>query len=269
MVVEAGIWLSVFFYLMGWGSRFSLFQKPLRLPPAFGLCALQFACILHTATLLLMLATSAWPEDLIPDLLNAIAWLSVFLYLVVRQRIQSPIGSTAIPLFSVVLLCISVLLLKQDLPSLELMDEAPLFHQTLLITHITTLIAGYVLFGMSCISSVLFLYQEHQIKTKLVKLLVHRFPALTTLDRISYRSVILGFLFLTVGLVLGVWLSDGLQSPRNMGRLGISLLIWLLYAFFLLERFIQGYKRRFTAIGSIVGFFLAMASLVVEALHLI
>lgn len=269
MVVEAGIWLSVFFYLMGWSSRFSLFQKPLRLSPAFGVRTLKLACLLHTATLLLVLGSGTWPEHWLSDLLNGIAWLPMIFYLLVRPRIQSPISSTGIPLFSVVLLFISVLLLNQDLPSLELIGQARLFHQTLLITHITALIAGYVLFGMSCISSVLFLYQEHQIKTKLVKLLVRHFPSLTTLDRISYRSVILGFLFLTLGLVLGVLLSDGLESSRNMGRLGISLLIWLLYAFFLLERFIQGYKRRFTAIWSIVGFFLALVSLVIEAFHLL
>lgn len=269
MIVEAGIWLSICLYLIGWSSRFSLFQQRLNFPPTFGLRVLQLACFIHTVTLLFILFTSVWPAALIPDLLNAIAWLPIFIYLIARHQIQNPISSTSIPPFSAVLLFVSILLLKQDLPTLTLIEQAPLMHQTLLITHITALIAGYVLFGLSCTSSVLFLYQEHQIKTKLVKVLVHQFPSLATLDRISYRSVILGFLFLTVGLVLGVLLSDGLQSSRSIWRLGISLLIWLLYAFFLVERFIQGYKRRLVAIWSIIGFFLVLASLIIETVHLI
>ncbi len=268
MIVETGIWVSIFFYLLGWSTQFSLFQKQFNVPSAFGIYSLQLACLLHSGTLLITLFTGLWLEHLIFDFLNGIAWAPIFIYLLIRKRIQSQISASGIPLFTIVLLSISTLFLTEKIPTLEWVQQAPLLHQTLLITHITALIAGYVMFSLSCISSILFLHQEHQIKTKLVKLLVHQFPSLTTLDQISYRSVVLGFIFLTIGLILGILLSDNLQSSRSLGRLGIALVIWLLYAFFLMERFFQGYKRRFIAIWSIIGFFLVLASLIIETAHL-
>ena len=269
MIFETGIWLCIGLYLMGWSSQFSLFQKPLKFSPVLEIRILQSACLLHAGILIFIVFTNSWPERLISDLLSAIAWLPVFIYLLLRKWINSEISATSIPLFTAILLLISETFLKQDLATLASVQQAPLFHQTFLICHITTLIAGYILLGLSCISSILFLYQERQIKTKLVKVLVHRFPSLTTLDQISYRSVTLGFLFLTLGLVLGILLSDGLQSTRNMWRLGIVLLVWFFYASFLLERFWTGHKQRFSAIWSIIGFFLLLASLIIEMAHLI
>ena len=269
MIVEAGIWLSIALYLIGWCSQFTLFQKPLNLPPVVEIRTLQGACLLHTIILIFILFTHPWPERLIPDLLNAIAWLPIFIYLLLRKWLISEISATSIPLFTAILLLISWGFFKQNIPTLASIQHAPLFHQTLLISHISTLIAGYILFGLSCISSIFFLYQEHQIKTKLVKVLVHRFPSLTTLDQISYRSLTMGFLFFTLGLILGILLSDGLQSVRNIWRLGIVLLVWLFYALFLLERLFPGHKQRFSAIWSIIAFILLLASLIIEMTHLI
>ncbi|MBF0277319.1 MAG: cytochrome c biogenesis protein CcsA [SAR324 cluster bacterium] len=269
IIVETGIWASVFLYAIGWCTQFSLFQKRFNLSSTFGINSLLLACLLHSATLLYTIFSGFWSTHLIFDFLNAIAWAPIFIYLLLRKRLHSDISSSGIPLFTILILLLSTLFLKENIAALEWVKQAPFLHQALLITHITTLIAGYVLFGLSCISSVLFLYQEHQIKTKLVKILVHQFPSLTRLDQISYRSVILGFSFLTIGLILGILLSDNLQSSRSLGRLGFAFLIWFLYAFFLMERFFQGYKRRFIAIWSIIGFFLVLTSLIIETVHLI
>ena len=187
--------------MIGWCSQFSLFQKYLSLSPLVEIRTLQGACLLHAVILIFILFTHSWPERLIPDIINTIAWLPIFIYLLFRKWINSEIGATSIPLFTVILLVVSWGFLKLNLPTLASIQQAQLFHQTLLISHITTLIAGYILFGISCISSILFLYQEHQIKTKLVKVLIHRFPSLTTLDQISHRTVTMGFLFFTLGLI--------------------------------------------------------------------
>ncbi len=269
MFIDVGILASIGLYLIGWCSQFSLFQKHLSLSPLVEIRTLQGACLLHSVVLIVILFTHSWPERLIPDIINTIAWLPVFIYLLFRKWINSEISATSIPLFTVFLLLISWGFLKQNLPTLASIQQARLFHQTLLISHITTLIAGYILFGISCISSILFLYQEHQIKTKLVKVLIHRFPSLTTLDQISNRSVTMGFLFFTLGLILGILLSDGLQSVRNIWRLGIVLLVWLFYALFLLERLFSGHQQRFSAIWSIIASILLLLSVIVEMTHLI
>ncbi|MBF0286666.1 MAG: cytochrome c biogenesis protein CcsA [SAR324 cluster bacterium] len=268
MIVEAGIWISLLCYLAGWSAQFSKFQSTVNIPELSGLRILQAGCIIHFAAICYFFYKHSWPETLISDFLNLIAWIPIFLHLLTRKYITSKISTTVIPPFSIVLLLISYLLHAQSIPTLELIREAPLLNQTLLITHISALIAGYVLFGFSCISSIIFLYQDHQIKTKLVKLLVNQFPSLSTLDQTSYKSIIMGFFFLTIGLILGIILSIDLQSSRSILRLGFSILIWLLYAFFLMERFFQGYQRRFSAIWSVIGFFLVLMSLIIESMYL-
>ncbi len=269
MIVEVGIWISLLFYFAGWSAQFAKFQHRLHIPESLGIHILQAGCSIHFVAICYLFYQHTWPETLISDFLNLIAWIPILIYLLTRKYITSQISTTVIPPFSIVLLLISYLLHKKDLPTLELIQEAPLLHQTLLITHISTLIAGYVLFGFSCIASIIFLYQDHQLKTKLVKLLVNQFPSLATLDQTSYKSIIMGFFFLTIGLILGITLSIDLQSSRSVLRLGFSILIWLLYAFFLMERFFQGYQRRFSAIWSVIGFFLVLMSLVIESMHLV
>ncbi len=267
-IVQAGVWISILIYLVGWSTRFSLIRERMRIGSTFGLRVLQLGCACHGLILVYELYTSNWPLTLVADLLNIIAWLPLFMYLLLRRHADNPISASVIPPFTIVLLMLSFVLLERNAPTFELIREAPLFYQTVLVTHVVSLIAGYVLFGLSCATSILFLYQEHQIKTKLVKILDNRFPALGTLDIISYRSIIIGFVFLTVGLVLGVLLTESLQSTRNVMRLGVTILIWLLYGVFLMERWFQGYQRRIAAIWSVVGFFLVLASLIIELVHL-
>lgn len=267
--VDIALWASLICYLFGWAAQFSYLQKKLNLSPNVGLRSLQIGCLIHSSYLVYVFFHSDWPQTLILDFLKLIAWFPTLMYLFFQKQIRDEISSTGIPLFTIFVLGISAVLSSQNIPTIETIRDAPIVYQTTLIIHISTMIAGYILFGLSCFSSILFLYQEHQIKTKLVKLLVNQFPSLSTLDQISYRSVILGFLFLTVGLILGVVLSDGLQSLRSIVRIGITLLIWLLYAFFLVERYFKGSARRYSAIWSVAGFFLVLMSLFVEFSHLV
>ncbi|MDP7629054.1 MAG: hypothetical protein QGF03_00460, partial [SAR324 cluster bacterium] len=48
---------------------------------------------------------------------------------------------------------------------------------------------GLHLFGWACLASALFLYEERQLKAKLVPTALKHFPALGTLERISTHAI--------------------------------------------------------------------------------
>ncbi len=96
-------------------------------------------------------------------------------------------------------------------------------------------------------------------------------PSLGALDNLNYKAIILGFFFLSVGILLGMIVS-GLQSPPFQlfsWRRTIPLLTWLVYAAFLMEHALQGRRGRFGAIWSISGFVIVTSSLVAELIFLV
>ncbi|MEI7902019.1 MAG: cytochrome c biogenesis protein CcsA, partial [bacterium] len=81
-------------------------------------------------------------------------------------------------------------------------------------------------------------------------------PDAEALDEISYRSVVIGFPFLTLLIILGAlwadiaWGSYWSWDPKETW----SLITWFVYAVFLHCRFMRGWRGRRAAWISIVGF---------------
>ncbi len=67
-------------------------------------------------------------------------------------------------------------------------------------------------------AALMYLLQERQLKTKRPSAVYYRLPPLETLDRLSHRTLTLGFPFLTAGLVLGVlWARGGVGQRAHVG----------------------------------------------------
>ena len=122
--------------------------------------------------------------------------------------------------------------------------------------------------GVACVASIIFLYQEHHLKTKLMSSLTRRFPALGTLDRLSWQGILWGFLALSIGLMLGILINSDDHSLLANLRFGSSISAWFVFAALLLFRQLQAAQSRWITIWSIIGFVLALMSLIVELLRL-
>ena len=73
-----------------------------------------------------------------------------------------------------------------------------------LFAHIALIFAGYAALFLSFGASLIYLLQERNLKSKRAGGFLARLPALETIDEISYRALLLGFPFMTLGLVAGV-----------------------------------------------------------------
>ena len=88
-------------------------------------------------------------------------------------------------------------------------DEQPVLltqfvsHKGWLIAHIILIFTGYAALVLSFGASLLYLLQERRLKSKKPTSLISFLPALEVIDQIGYRSLLLGFPFMTLGLITG------------------------------------------------------------------
>jgi len=130
----------------------------------------------------------------------------------------------------------------------------PALQSNWLAIHVITCFLGYASFAVSFGISVLFLIQEgvsHQGGTPSKWL-----PSEAILDEINYKSIVIGFPMLTLGIVTGAawanyaWGTYWSWDPKETW----SLITWFVYAAFLHARFTRNWRGRRAAYLSILGF---------------
>lgn len=147
-----------------------------------------------------------------------------------------------------VLVAALLLIFAFTLPSKPVPLVPALQHSLLLSVHVATAIVAYGSLTIGFGAAVLFLIQNHRE--------VPWLPDLALLDRISYRTVVIGFPFFTLTIVLGaIWAN--IAWGRYWGwdpKETASLVTWLLYAGYLHARVLRGWREKRAAILLIIGF---------------
>src|SRR3989442_9241400 len=94
--------------------------------------------------------------------------------------------------------------------------------------HILLALIGIAAFVLNFAGALMYLLQERQLRMKRPGNLYYRLPALETLDRLTYRTLALGFPFLTTGILLGVlWAGPAWGSVLTFDPLALlSLVAW-------------------------------------------
>ena len=109
---------------------------------------------------------------------------------------------------------------------------------------------GYAALVLSFGASLLYLIQEHSLKSKRLAGILSRLPALEDIDQIGYRSLLLGFPFMTLGLIAGSVVAEStygrvdLQDPKIL----LSLLMWAVYLVMVYTRWNAGWRGRKAAV---------------------
>lgn len=122
--------------------------------------------------------------------------------------------------------------------------------------HIAVALGGIAAFVLNFAGALMYLLQERQLKAKRPGAFYYRLPALETLDRLTYRTLALGFPFLTTALLLGaLWARTAWGTVFAFDPLAIlSFVAWGIYAATLAGRAAAGWHGRRAAYFSIVGF---------------
>jgi ABC-type uncharacterized transport system permease subunit len=131
-----------------------------------------------------------------------------------------------------------------------------------LVAHILMIFAGYAALFLSFGASLLYLLQERALKTKNSGGMFSRLPALQVIDDIGYRSLMLGFPFMTLGLVLGSVVAESTYGRVDFldPKILLSVLMWVVYLLMVYMRLSAGWRGRRAALLASVAFVAAIVA---------
>ncbi len=189
--------------------------------------------------------------------ISALAVLLVAIFLAVQvRRPLVALGAVVSPLaFGLALAADAAYRGAEPLP--------PSLDSAWLPVHVGLSILGDAVFALAFSASLLYLVQEHRLKTRRVSGVLRRLPSLETLDRVNYTCLVWGLILLTLGITSGiVWAHEAWgRSWSTDPKLVFSLLTWGVYVVLLQGRMTAGWRGRWAATLTIAGFTVIVISL--------
>lgn len=131
--------------------------------------------------------------------------------------------------------------------------------------HIISALLGYIAITLSATYSLLYLVLYKKIKTKNYGVFYQRLPSLELLLKLSSMGYKLGFVFLTVAIIVGgIWLPIAIPNFSAYDpKLIFTMVIWVLYGIGLLGRAVVHWQNKTLMYFSLAGFVLTITSLIV------
>jgi len=131
-----------------------------------------------------------------------------------------------------------------------------------LALHILMIFTGYAALFLSFGASILYLLQERALKSKNASGMFSRLPALQVIDDIGYRSLMLGFPFMTLGLIAGSVVAESAYGRVDFldPKILLSVLMWAVYLVMVYMRLNAGWRGRRAAMLASVAFVAAIVA---------
>jgi ABC-type uncharacterized transport system permease subunit len=234
-------WLNVAVGLYGVGLVFTLLALTRRgeLMSRLAVPVVSLGIVFHFVSLVEAVlgdgALASWHQS---ESILALLLIAAFLIVYFRYRTASP-GVFLLPIGFLLALASS---LGQEPQALS----SPLLRSTWVLVHITLMFVGYAALFLSFGASILYLIQERGLKSKRQTVSPSWLPPLETIDEIGYRALMLGFPFMTTGLIAG-----SVLASANFGaayfldpKILLSLLMWVAYVVLLYGRWNNGWRGR-------------------------
>lgn len=219
------------------------------LSPA-SLSALGLGLLAHAADLAVAgAAIQRLPVTDVRSALSFFAFLATgaFFFVYLRYRITA-LGVFMLPL-------VFVLTLISALHPVQPFDD-PAFRGGWLLMHIAAIFLGYTAFFLTFVAAVMYLIQERELKSKKPRAFYYRLPSLEVCDELSYRSLMIGLPFLSIGILTGfVWASRAWKGPWEFDpKILASVVTWLIFLLLFSGRLSGVWRGRRAAYVAIFGF---------------
>jgi cytochrome c-type biogenesis protein CcsB len=179
------------------------------------------------------------------------SWTIVLVYLILEFKYhQKIIGIFVTPLAFLAIALTSII------PGIDtkITPLIPALQSNWLAIHVITCFLGYASFAVSFGISILYFIRDR--RERKGKRVPKWLPSTLILDEINYKSIVIGFPMLTLGIVTGAawanyaWGSYWSWDPKETW----SLITWFIYAASLHARFTRDWRDRKAAILSVLGF---------------
>ena len=156
-------------------------------------------------------------------------------------------------------------------PGLE--ERAAVLQGPLFGLHVSSLLFAYASFALACVIGITYVLLFKEIKAKHLGFFYARLPSLQVLDSMNQRAIIFGWVFLTIGILVGaVWTwearvyAPGDPRVQNMSlqdpKIFVALVCWAVYSFELFAARRIGWGGRRAAYLSALGFAIVLLNFV-------
>ena len=198
------------------------------------------------------------PLASLPTAVSTFVWLLTLSYLYLEITTEERTMGVFILPIVVGLQTISVVS-----PGVENAD--PVLDSPWFWVHVASLLCAYASFALAGMLGLTYMLQFKEIKKKHLGYLYSRLPSLLTLDTMNSRAMTVGWVFLTIGVTVGViWTAQSRAlTPENPNlqmmslddpKIFFAVLTWVVYSFALFARNRLGWTGRRAAWLSFVGF---------------
>jgi len=198
--------------------------------------------------------------------ISTFVWLLAIAYLYVEMTTEErSMGVFVAPL----------LVALQLIPALRPLAERrnPVLESPWFGVHVLSLLFAYASLALACAFGITYVLLCKEIKAKHLGFFYKRLPSLDRLDVMNTRAVVVGWVFLTVGVIVGaIWTvqarADAALDPRIRAmnvldpKIAVALLSWGVYSFQLYARRAIGWSGRRYAWLSTLGFAIVLVNFV-------
>jgi ABC-type transport system involved in cytochrome c biogenesis permease subunit len=143
--------------------------------------------------------------------------------------------------------------------------QNPVLDSAWFFIHVSSLLFAYASFALAGVLGLTYMLQFKEIKKKHLGYFYERLPSLQILDVMNSRAVAFGWLFLTIGVIVGVvWTAQARAAAPddpnlrlmalNDPKIFIAFLSWCVYSFAVVARRAMGWTGRRAAWLSALGF---------------
>jgi len=144
--------------------------------------------------------------------------------------------------------------------------QGPLFG-----VHVSSLLFAYASFALACVIGITYMLQFKEIKAKHLGFFYTRLPSLQVLDRMNRVATVIGWIFLTIGIVVGViWAAQArggyAGDPRVQAmsfqdpKIFVAVMCWAVYSFDVFATRWIGWGGRKSAYLSLIGFAIVLVN---------
>lgn len=244
------IWLRVAALLYSVGLVHAILTLVRRREQIFriALGAFSLGAVFHFVSIIEeAIVNNRWPVANFYETLSMCAFLVAALYVVVHWRYK--LESLSVFLFPLVFMMSMVATFGNPVREWS----SPIVRNAWLIIHIVFILFGFAALLFTAAGSVLYLFQERELKTKKPRGLYYRLPALGTLDDLISKSMAIGFVLITIGVVAAsTWAfielrADWIRKPE----VAISFFTWFIYLAMVFLRTTAGWRGRKAAIMTV------------------
>jgi ABC-type uncharacterized transport system permease subunit len=196
--------------------------------------------------------------------LSTFVWLLALAYLYTEMTTdERAMGTFILPLL-VALQAIPALI-----PGNE--DRSEVLQGPLFGLHVSSLLFAYASFALAGVIGITYVLLFKEIKAKHLGFFYARLPSLQVLDSMNQRAIAVGWVFLTIGMIVGfIWTQQvrAYADPRVQAmslqdpKIFVALVCWLVYSFEAFAARRLGWGGRRTAYLSALGFAIVLLNFV-------